>query len=235
MGFLEYILVTPSHHRVHHGRNPKYIDKNHGGAFIWWDMLFGTFQKEEEKPTYGITSPINSWNPFWANFINFGVMQREMKQINSFTDKIRYLFYKPGWFPKDLGGYRPAPNVDPSTYLKYDTSSTRTLNAYVTFQFLVTLAFTSWFLFNQAQLDILPKAGAALLILITAITNGGLLEMKKWVQWAEKLRLILVLTVGAILGLLEITELWLLIIVVNYYVISKIWLTMALKTKNKNE
>ena len=71
MGWFEYIFNTPSHHRVHHGRNPKYIDKNHAGSLIIWDKIFGTFQKEEEKPTYGITKPINSWNAAYANVSHY--------------------------------------------------------------------------------------------------------------------------------------------------------------------
>jgi len=63
MGFLELVLNTPSHHRVHHGRDPKYIDRNHAGTFIIWDKMFGAFQNEEETPTYGITKPLDSWNP----------------------------------------------------------------------------------------------------------------------------------------------------------------------------
>ena len=61
------MLNTPSNHRVHHGRNPKYIDRNHGGILIVWDRLFGTYQEEEEEPAYGITTPLASWNPVWAN------------------------------------------------------------------------------------------------------------------------------------------------------------------------
>ena len=61
--WFEAILNTPSHHRVHHARNPKYIDKNHAGTFIIWDKMFGTFKEEEERPTYGITKNLNSWNP----------------------------------------------------------------------------------------------------------------------------------------------------------------------------
>ncbi|RZK98006.1 MAG: sterol desaturase family protein, partial [Pedobacter sp.] len=68
MGVLEHIINTPSHHRVHHGSNPKYIDKNHAGTLIIWDKLFGTFQKEEDVVYYGITKPLASWNPVWANF-----------------------------------------------------------------------------------------------------------------------------------------------------------------------
>ena len=229
LGFIEYIFVTPSHHRVHHGRDPKYIDKNHGGAFIWWDMMFGTYQKEEERPTYGVTTPVNSWNPVWANFANFEVMWDEMKQIPSMLDKVRYVFYKPGWLPKTMGGFRPAPVIDKSSYEKFGTKASTKLNAYVLFQFIATLGLTTWFLFNQATLEIVPKAGVALLIFTTAVTSGGLFEMKAWIRWAEKLRLIAVLAVGAYLGFMEISELWVLIIIANYYIISSIWLKMAIK------
>ncbi len=68
LGPLESVFMTPSHHRVHHGRNPIYLDRNHGGTFIVWDKLFGTFQLEEEEVAYGVTKPLESWNPLWANF-----------------------------------------------------------------------------------------------------------------------------------------------------------------------
>ncbi len=67
LGFLDAVLNTPSNHRVHHGSNAKYIDRNHGGVLIVWDRLFGTFQREEEEPAYGVTRPLANWNPLWAN------------------------------------------------------------------------------------------------------------------------------------------------------------------------
>src|ERR1043165_5330967 len=100
MGWFEYVFNTPSHHRVHHGRNPKYIDKNHAGSLIIWDKMFGTFQPEEERPTYGITKPINSWNAAFANFSHYVEMGKDLKQITSWKDKIKYLFMKPGWLPE---------------------------------------------------------------------------------------------------------------------------------------
>ena len=121
MGWFEYIFNTPSHHRVHHGRNPKYIDKNHAGSLIIWDKMFGTFQPEEEKPTYGITKPINSWNPVFANISHYVEMSKDMKRIPSWSDKIKYMFMKPGWLPASLGGYRAAPEIDPSVHKKYET------------------------------------------------------------------------------------------------------------------
>ncbi|HEY4654794.1 MAG TPA: sterol desaturase family protein, partial [Cyclobacteriaceae bacterium] len=90
MGWFEYVFNTPSHHRVHHGRNPKYIDKNHAGTLIIWDRLFGTFQREEERPTYGITKPLRSWNPLWANMSHYAEMVRDLRRIPQPMDKIRY-------------------------------------------------------------------------------------------------------------------------------------------------
>lgn len=230
LGFLEYIFVTPSHHRVHHGRNPKYIDKNHGGAFIWWDMLFGTYQKEEQRPTYGVTKPVNSWNPVWANFANFQIMGHELKQIPRFTDKIKYLFYKPGWLPKELGGYQPAPAVNKETYKKYDAKTSNALNSYVVYQFIATLGFTTWFLFNQANLDLIPKAIAASFIMITTITSGGLFEMKNWVWWAETTRLAIIAVIGGYLFYMNATVWWVPIITSSYFSISMVWLFIAKKS-----
>lgn len=102
MGWFELVFNTPSHHRVHHGRDPKYIDKNHAGTLIIWDKMFGTFQEEEERPTYGITKPINSWNGVWANFSHYATMAHELKSIRSWSDKFRYLFNKPGWLPESM-------------------------------------------------------------------------------------------------------------------------------------
>lgn len=233
LGFLEYILVTPSHHRVHHGRDPKYIDKNHGGAFIWWDMMFGTFQKEEETPVYGITKPINSWNPVWANFDHLNVMRHEMKQLNSTTDKIKYLFMKPGWFPEYLGGYRKAPEVDRASYHKYDTPSSPFLNFYVLFQYAVLLVITSYFLFNLNSFTLPEKLALAAFIAFSTVTAGGLFEHKNWIVWAEKFRLVIILGTGIWLAS-QFQWNWLMLMGAGlYFAISWLWLISGLqKTTN---
>jgi len=190
MGWFEYIFNTPSHHRVHHGRNPKYIDKNHAGSLIIWDKMFGTFQAEEERPTYGITKPINSWNAVWANFSHYAEMAKEMKMIPSWGDKIKYMFKKPGWLPDYLGGYRPAPEVDKRTYHKYDTPHPVQLNYYVLFQYVICLGVTAFFLFKQAQFTLGEKAIATTLISIWVVNCGVLFESKKWVQYSEWIRIL---------------------------------------------
>lgn len=77
---LEWFLITPSNHRVHHAQNPRYVDKNCGGGLLCiWDRLFGTFSEEcnDETPIYGITTPLNTWNPVWANIHIFAGMLRD--------------------------------------------------------------------------------------------------------------------------------------------------------------
>jgi alkylglycerol monooxygenase len=113
--WFEAIFNSPAHHRVHHGVNPKYIDKNHAGMFIIWDKLFGTFQEEEEEPTYGITKPLNSWNPAWANIHYYVEMYQAGKKFNSIKDKLKLVFAKPGWQPAYLGGQLAIPEVNPQT------------------------------------------------------------------------------------------------------------------------
>lgn len=94
---IEKFVVTPSNHRVHHGSDEKYIDKNFGAIFIFWDKLLGTYQIEEEKPTYGITTKMeNKLNPLHLNFHEYGSMLKDVKQAKSFKDKLFYVFGSPG-------------------------------------------------------------------------------------------------------------------------------------------
>lgn len=188
--WIEFIFNTPSHHRVHHGRNPKYIDKNHAGSLIIWDRMFGTFQEEEEKPTYGITKPINSWNAAWANLSHYADMTDDLKRIPKWSDRFKYLFKKPGWLPAYMGGQRAVPEIDKSTYKKYDTPSGMSLNLYVLFQYIVCLGGTALFLFNADTFTLPEKAFITILISIVVVNCGVLFEQRKWVKWAEWVRIV---------------------------------------------
>lgn len=190
LGPIEWVFNTPSHHRVHHGRDPKYIDKNHAGVFIIWDRMFGTFQVEEEKPTYGITKPVNSWNPVWVNLNHYYEMWQTAKAIPSWSDKLKFLFYKPGWLPEDMGGYQPAPDVDKSNYSKYNVLPPKPLNQYVFFQYVIALIATAFFLFQQANFSVIEQIIVVLSIIVTIMNCGALFEMKNWVWVLEKVRII---------------------------------------------
>jgi len=99
LGWLEYFLNTPSHHRVHHASNEKYIDKNFGGILIIWDKLFGTFQVEDEKPVYGLTKPIKTYNPFRIVFHEWIALVKDLLKSKSLKEGLSYMFDRPGWKP----------------------------------------------------------------------------------------------------------------------------------------
>jgi sterol desaturase/sphingolipid hydroxylase (fatty acid hydroxylase superfamily) len=104
LGFLEYILSTPSHHRVHHGRNEQYLDKNYGGITILWDRLFGTFAEEEEKVDYGLVKQLESNNLLWINAHEFVKIAQDVKGSTKFAHTLSYIFGKPGWAPEAASG-----------------------------------------------------------------------------------------------------------------------------------
>ncbi len=175
---IEFIFNTPSHHRVHHGRNPKYIDKNHGGTLIIWDRLFGTFQKEEEAVVYGITKPLKTWNPLRAQLDFWKDLFADLSKTKRFSDKLKLLFFPPGWFPQELGGPQHAPEVTIATAQKYNTGISAKMNYYVFVQFVIILGLTSMFLFTYEQYDRLIGVLFMALILYSITSIGMILDAK---------------------------------------------------------
>ncbi|MFK7952621.1 MAG: sterol desaturase family protein [Ekhidna sp.] len=192
--WFEWLLNTPSHHRVHHGRNPKYIDKNHAGTLMIWDRVFGSFQAEEEKPTYGVTTPTNTWNPIWANLMPVVDMAKQLNRTPGFLNKVKVLFYKPGWQPQELGGYQTAPDID-STYSKFDSQPHLPMVWYVFGQFFLILGFTSLFLFTQASYDLTIRWLMAGFIVWSVGQLGILMEnRKRWISM-EYIRIVISSTI----------------------------------------
>jgi len=96
-GPIEYVFNTPSHHRVHHGVDLKYLDRNHGGILIIWDRIFGTFRKEEERPVYGLTNNIESFNPFVVAMKTWVDLFKKASRSGSFKNALNYFIQPPGW------------------------------------------------------------------------------------------------------------------------------------------
>ncbi|WP_425391578.1 sterol desaturase family protein [Ekhidna sp.] len=201
--WFEYVFNTPSHHRVHHGRNPKYIDKNHAGTLMIWDRMFGTFQKEEEKPTYGVTKPTNTWNPVWANVLPIVDMTNQVKATPGFWNKLKVLFYKPGWQPVELGGYQMAPEVDKKTYQKFDVHPHMPMIRYVLVQFVLVLSFTAYFLFTSGNYVLYTKLVMAGFIIWSIAQLGILMENRR--SWIPVEFIRLVATTALIVFLLKTT------------------------------
>lgn len=202
MGWLEYVFNTPSHHRVHHGRNPEYIDKNHAGVLIIWDKLFGTFEPERAPVVYGITTPINSWNPVYAQVAHFGTIGKDLTSARGWREVVRVLFGRPGWHPEGNkmmsqtghGGHCTDQIVVGSTQSRslVDQVVVGTgLNVYVLAQHLLLLGVTTFFLFRHEQTSVNEKGMLALWIFVTSATLGMLLEKQASARVWEIFRLIL--------------------------------------------
>lgn len=189
--WIEFIFNTPSHHRVHHGRNPKYIDKNHGGVLIIFDRIFGTFQVEEEEPVYGITSSLDSWNPIWANFHYYAEMGKAMKKMK-FVDKIRMIFAKPGWLPDYMGGFQAPPEVDPKERIRYDKNTSPLLRAYTLVNFVLISMGMSTLMYFFDELSLFYRVAFFATMLLSLLIVGAIFENKTWVLVAEYARLFLI-------------------------------------------
>lgn len=186
--WFEYIFNTPAHHRVHHGRDPKYIDKNHAGTLIIWDRMFGTFQQEEERPTYGITTPLNTWNPVMANVKPFVNLWNEVKEVPGIANKFKLVWMPPGWYPAELGGFRPPKAVDKNSYTKFDVEVSKGLNIYLFVQYLLILGMTSFFLFNTAGMSWALMALIAGFIVLSVTFLGMVFEKRSLAIRIESLR-----------------------------------------------
>lgn len=153
MGFLEHIIVTPSHHRVHHAINDIYLDKNYGQIFIFWDKWFGTFQQEldEVKPVYGVKRPVQTWNVFWINFQHLWLMVKDAWHAKSWGDKLKIWFMPTGWRPQDVQALYPLKEVnDPYNLLKYNKENAAGSRWWPWMQLILTLAMLFHF-FSQIE------------------------------------------------------------------------------------
>jgi alkylglycerol monooxygenase len=178
LGPLEYFMNTPSHHRVHHGVNPKYIDKNHAGMFIVWDKLFGTFQKEEEEPYYGTVKPLTTFNPIWAQ-LHYWWSLLQLSVRSRGLDKIKVWFKGPGWKPEYLGGKHEIPEINPKTYQKYEPQNTTRLKVYAGIVYALSLPV--FLVLQQTKgLPLLNQLILAVPVVVGLATAGGLMMRKKW-------------------------------------------------------
>lgn len=155
MGLLEKIIVTPSHHRVHHAINPIYIDKNYSQVFIIWDKLFGTFQEEREDtpPVYGITVPVSTWNPIKINFKHLFQLFSDALRAEKLKDKLRIWFMPTGWRPADVIKKYPLNKIeDVYNFKKYNPVSSKPLRVWSLLQLLFLLLFVSHLFGNIAAI-----------------------------------------------------------------------------------
>ena len=179
MGFLENIIVTPSHHRVHHAINPIYMDKNYGQIFIFWDKWFGTFQEElpDVKPVYGITRPVRTWNPIKINFQHVWLLLKDAWRTNNRKDKFTLWFRHTGYRPADVVEKYPVYKIeDVYRFEKYNTQSSAAFNAWSWIQVLMVLLFVSYMFGNIALINSLDRSyifwyGGFIFLSVYALTD----------------------------------------------------------------
>jgi sterol desaturase/sphingolipid hydroxylase (fatty acid hydroxylase superfamily) len=184
LGLLEYILVTPSHHRVHHASNPQYLDKNYGDVFIIWDKLFGTFEKESEEPVYGLTKSLQSNSFLWQHFHFILEMIYTVRRTAGWKNRLKVIFGKPDYV--DPG----AREVLETRFLLQNKERTgmNKLYSYVLWQIVATLVLLFTFLLLEHYVPVVIQVGVSLLILLTLINCGAIMEQKQWVFYLEYAR-----------------------------------------------
>jgi alkylglycerol monooxygenase len=179
MGFLEKILVTPSHHRVHHAVNPEYMDKNLSQIFIIWDKLFGTFveEKKDVPPVYGITRPAKTWNPVRINFQHLWLMIKDAWRTRSWKDKFLLWFKRTGYRPADVAEKYPVQKIaDVYHFDKYDTRTSPIFNGWTWFQLTMVLFFICYLFGKIAYINSIDPGyiywyGAFVFLTIYALTD----------------------------------------------------------------
>jgi sterol desaturase/sphingolipid hydroxylase (fatty acid hydroxylase superfamily) len=193
LGWFEWFFITPSNHRVHHGQNPIYMDRNYGGVFIVWDRLLGTFQEEldEEPVIYGVTTPLASWNPLWANLHFYTQLWRDAMHAGSWWDKLRIWFMPTGWRPADVAARYPLAKPELRDFVKFDVPLSRGQKIYAALQFAGYVLGITWLLIVSSS------HGFADLLIGWCWAAFGLYAIGVWLEnrpvarWLEFARLLL--------------------------------------------
>lgn len=233
LGIFEEFMVTPSNHRVHHGTQRKYLDKNHGGIFIIWDRLFGTFEWETDEPIYGLTKPVNSFNPITVNLHVYKEIFLNVLKSKSIIDAFKIVFGPPGWKPE----YLRTPEdefKEPAYTEKYDPKPPMGVMIYVTLQAAVLMA-VGLVIWKVAKLDLnnIPTlAILSLVIIFSLFSINRTMEMKRWSRRTEVVRNVLFICgfVGAVyLTKIPNIELFAIPLILLSFV-SLIWIIIKRKT-----
>ena len=192
LGWLEYILVTPSQHRVHHAINKEYIDKNLAAIFCVWDRAFGTFQEElDDVPcVYGTLKPVQTWNPLLINFQHLSYLIEDAWHTKNIGDKFKIWFMPTGWRPKDIIDKIPRKIVK-NVYAqeKYKPKYSLLHKVFVSFHFLILNIVLYIFLSSFGDLTFADKMAYLILIFSTIFSFSSIMDGFKWSVLFEFIRI----------------------------------------------
>ncbi|GAA4832279.1 sterol desaturase family protein [Algivirga pacifica] len=204
--WFEKIFNSPSHHRVHHGVNPQYLDKNFGEFLIIWDKMFGTFQAEEEEVCYGVTHPPRTWDPTNIYFQYWAQIWRDAKAAPRLVDKVKIWFMPLGWMPKGVTpqvNYEGSPGYTLKEQVKFESRQFKGVKPYLVLQVVLGLVF----MYITVNTNLQAADGSPLLsinerifysigIFFMITAWGGLLEAKRWAPLLEIFRLMVFAVMG---------------------------------------
>ena len=196
LGILEYIIVTPSQHRVHHAINPVYIDKNLGAIFCVWDRWFGTFQEEldDEPPVYGVLKPVSTWNPILINFTHIWGLILDFFRTKSLKEKLILWFMPTGYRPEDVVEKYPIDKIDDvHNFDKYSPPTNKLVTSWVLFQWLSTNVLVFFFLSNFSKFTTQQSLIFGGIIFISIFSYSAVMDGFKWAYKLEIIRNILCL------------------------------------------
>lgn len=189
--WMEYVFITPSLHGVHHASDEKYLDKNYGDVFVFWDKLFGTFQQEEEKPKYGLTHPIGSYSFLWQHFHYYLEIYEATRRQKGLKNKMKIIFGSPAVMDQDIRA------VLEKKFFQKNTNRERlntTFKKYINIQLFTVASVLMFFSAFFIYFDVIEKIGISLISIITLINIGALLEQRKWIYYLEYTRIILLIS-----------------------------------------
>lgn len=185
--WLEKILITPSLHGVHHASDEKYLDKNYGDVFVFWDKIFGTFQAEEAPPRYGLTHPLVSYSFLWQHFHYYFEIAEACRRVKGFKAKLKIIFGSPALLDQDIRPQLEERMFTKTRNKKLHLHLRRYLNIQIGFLVVLLMFITAFF----AQLSGIDRFFILSFSLITLINCGALLEQRKWICYLEYSRLLM--------------------------------------------
>jgi hypothetical protein len=193
LGVLEQIIVTPSHHRVHHAINPEYMDKNHGQIFIFWDKFFGTYQEELDSvpAVFGITRPAQTWNPFRINFQHLWLLISDAWRAENWKDRFIIWFKPTGWRPENFEEKYPVTKIsNVYSFNKYGTQHSNILMYWSAIQMFVTLGLVSYLYLSIAQMELQNIFIYGTFIFISVYSYTELMDTNNYSLFWESVRFV---------------------------------------------
>ncbi len=194
LGWFEKWFNTPSHHRVHHGTNAQYLDKNYAEFLILWDKLFGTFEPEDEPVCYGVLDPTRSWNPLYINFQHWIKLARMTAATPFWSEKLKLWFMPPSYVPRGLPAdfaknFTDSPGMTREEQIRYLSHMFCGAKPYLVTQMIAGIGFMVFVIDGKSPLSGWEKFGFSLLIWAMVVAWSGILERRRWTAALEITRL----------------------------------------------